>query len=254
VVESDGRRLEHRLIGNGEGPGLVFLHEGLGSMGLWREFPDHLVEVTGRRGLVYSRVGHGWSDPLRERRTPNFMHHEALVVLPRLLEDLGVVEPMLIGHSDGASIALIHAGAGHRVAGLVLLAPHVFVEPESIAGIEAARVRFETSDLVERMARYHRDPRSTFRSWNDIWLDPDFRDWNIEDSLPHVVCPVLLIQALDDEYGTMAQLDAIERGVSGPVERLVLPDGGHSPHLTHREKVTDVVADFVRRVDRRQLG
>ena len=254
MVESDGRRLEHRLIGKGKGPELVFLHEGLGSMGLWRGFPDDLVQATGCRGLVYSRAGHGWSDPLRERRTPDFMHHEALVVLPRLLEELGVVAPILIGHSDGASIALIHAGAGHRVSGLVLLAPHVFVEPESIAQIEAARVRFETSDLVERMARHHLDPHSTFHGWNDIWLDPAFRDWNIEDSLPHIHCPVLLIQALDDEYGTMAQLDAIEGGLSEPVERLVLPAGGHSPHLTNRERVTKVVTEFVMRVDHRRLG
>jgi pimeloyl-ACP methyl ester carboxylesterase len=248
VFESDGRHLEHRLIGNGEGPGLVFLHEGLGSMGLWRQFPDKLVEATTRRGLVYSRAGHGWSEPQRERRTPDFLHHEALVVLPQLLDELEMVEPILVGHSDGASIALIHAGAGHRVSGLVLLAPHVFVEPESIAEIEAARVRFETSDLVERMARHHHDPQSTFRAWNDIWLDPAFRNWNIEGSLPSIHCPVLLIQALDDEYGTMAQLDSIERGVSGAVERLVLPDGGHSPHVTHAKPVTATITRFVNRL------
>jgi pimeloyl-ACP methyl ester carboxylesterase len=254
VFESDGRHLEHRLIGNGEGPGLVFLHEGLGSMGLWREFPDDLVEATRRRGLVYSRAGHGWSEPLRERRTPDFLHHEALVVLPRLLDELEMVEPILVGHSDGASIALIHTGAGHRVSGLVLLAPHVFVEPESIAGIEAARVRFETSDMVERLARHHHDPQSTFRGWNDIWLDPVFRDWNIEDSLPSIHCPVLLIQALDDEYGTMAQLDVIERGVSGAVERLVLPDGGHSPHVAHAKQVTATITRFVNRLGQYPAG
>jgi len=245
VVEIDGRRLEYRLIGEGDGPALVFLHEGLGSMGLWRRFPDDLVEATGRRGLVYSRAGHGRSDPLRERRTPDFMHHEAQATLPRLLDEVGVVEPILIGHSDGASIALIHAGAGHRVSGLVLLAPHVFVEPESVAGIEAARVRFETTDLADRMARHHHDPHSTFRGWNDIWLDPAFRDWNIEDSLPGIRCPTLLIQGLDDEYGTLAQLEAIEKGLAGRSERLVLEDCGHSPHLDHPANVLRATTRFI---------
>ncbi|MGH8950086.1 MAG: alpha/beta fold hydrolase [Acidimicrobiia bacterium] len=245
MLEIDGLRLEYRLIGEGNGPALVFLHEGLGSMGLWRKFPDLLVEATGSRGLVYSRAGHGRSDPVHERRTPDFMHREALVVLPRLLEELEISFPILIGHSDGASIALIHAGAGHPVSGLVLLAPHVFVEPESVAGIEAARERFETTDLAERMARHHLDPRSTFRGWNDIWLDSAFRDWNIEDSLPGVKCPTLLIQGLDDEYGTLAQLDAIERGLAGPSQRLVLEDCGHSPHLAQPDQVLLATARFV---------
>ena len=245
MVEIDGLRLEYRTIGEGSGPALVFLHEGLGSMGLWRDFPDEVAAATGHRGLVYSRAGHGRSDPLRERRTPDFMHHEARVVLPRLLDELGVVEPILIGHSDGASIALIHTGAGHPVSGLILLAPHVFVEPESIKGIEAARVRFETTDLAERMARYHLDPNATFRGWNDIWLDPAFRDWNIEDSLPGVKCSTLLIQGLDDEYGTLAQLDAIEKGLAGPSERLVLEDCGHSPHLAQPDAVLRATTRFV---------
>ena len=245
MVEIDGRRLEYRLIGEGNGPSLVFLHEGLGSMGLWRQFPDDLVAATGRHGLVYSRAGHGRSDPVHERRTPDFMHHEALVVLPRLLEELEISSPILIGHSDGASIALIHAGAGHPVSGLVLLAPHVFVEPESIDGIEAARVRFETTDLAERMAHHHLDPHSTFRGWNDIWLDPAFRDWNIEDSLAGVECPTLLIQGLDDEYGTLTQLDAIESGLAGPSQRLILEDCGHSPHLAQPDHVLRTTTRFV---------
>lgn len=245
MVEIEGRRLEYRTIGEGDAPALVFLHEGLGSMDLWRDFPDDVATATGHPGLVYSRAGHGRSDPVRERRTPGFMHYEALVVLPRLLDELGVVEPILIGHSDGASIALIHAGAGHPVSGLVLLAPHVFVEPESIIGIEAARVRFETTDLAERMARYHLDPHATFRGWNAIWLDPAFRDWNIEDLLPGIKCPTLLIQGVDDEYGTLAQLDAIERGVAGPAERLVLEDCGHSPHLAQPGRVLQATTGFV---------
>jgi pimeloyl-ACP methyl ester carboxylesterase len=248
VVEVEGRRLEYRLIGHGESPSLVFLHEGLGSIDLWREYPGEVAGATGRGGLVYNREGHGWSDPVRGRRALDFMDDEALAVLPRLLDRLGVVAPILIGHSDGASIALIHAGAGHPVSGLVLLAPHVFVEPESITGIESTRERYRTADLARRMARYHRDPDATFGAWSEIWLDPRFRDWNIEASLPGIGCPVLVVQGLDDEYGTTAQLEAIERGVNGPVETLVLEDCGHSPHLSKPGPVLEATIGFVARI------
>lgn len=240
----DGRRLEVGTIA-GEGPALVFLHEGLGSIGLWRGFPELVAAATGRRAIVYSRAGHGWSSPADLPRSPDFMHHEALVVLPELLEKMEAGEPpILVGHSDGASIGLIHA-ASNPVSGLVLLAPHVFVEPESIAEIEAARVRFETTDLPKRMARHHRDPAGTFYGWNDIWLDPGFRGWNIEDVLPAVDCPALIIQGVDDEYGTLAQVDAIEAGLRGPVGRLILADCGHSPHLDHPELVLEAMTPFV---------
>ncbi|HSJ83743.1 MAG TPA: alpha/beta hydrolase [Acidimicrobiia bacterium] len=248
VVVVDGRSLEHRLIGGETTPTLVFLHEGLGSMDLWREYPGEVVTATGRSGLVYSREGHGWSDPVRAPRAADFMEHEALTVLPQVLDRLEISDPILVGHSDGASIALIHAGAGHQVTGLVLLAPHVFVEPESIAGIEAALERFETTDLAERMRRYHRDPRSTFHAWNDVWLDPSFRAWNIEGYLPGIDCPTLLIQGRDDEYGTLAQLDAIERGVTGQVSRLVLDDCGHSPHLAQPARVLEATARFIEEI------
>jgi pimeloyl-ACP methyl ester carboxylesterase len=213
----------------GEEPALVFLHEGLGSVALWREFPERLAEATGRRALVYSRAGHGFSEVPDEPRTPRFMHEEALEVLPGLLAEAGIERPVLVGHSDGGSIALIHASQ-HPVAGLVLLAPHVFVEELSVASIEEARRTFETTDLRERMGRYHRDAERTFRLWNDIWLAPEFRDWNIEDVLPAVTAPTLLIQGAHDQYGTLAQIDAIERGVSGPVTRAVL-QCQHAPHL-----------------------
>ncbi len=248
IVVVDGAPLEYRVIGHGVGATLVFLHEGLGSMDLWRGFPGEITRATGRPALVYSREGHGWSAPLREPRTTEFMHHEALVVLPQLLEQLEVSAPILIGHSDGASIALINAGAGYPVSGLVLLAPHVFVEPESIAGIAVAREQFETTDLPQRMAKYHRDPEAIFRAWNDIWLDPEFLDWNIEASLPGIECPVFLIQGNDDEYGTVAQLAAIESGVASPVESLVLEDCGHSPHLSQPDLVVEATARFVNRV------
>jgi pimeloyl-ACP methyl ester carboxylesterase len=229
----------------GDDPPLVFLHEGLGSIGLWRGFDERLAASTGRATLAYSRAGHGWSGSADLPRFADFMHHEALLVLPEVLEvRTPVGRPILVGHSDGASIALIHA-ASHPVSGLVLIAPHVFVEPKGIAAIEATRARFEDTDLRERMTRHHRDPAATFYGWSDIWLDPAFRDWNIEDRLPEIDCPLLLIQGVDDEYGTLAQLDAVESGVDGPVERLILDDCGHSPHLDRPEPVLRAVTRFV---------
>ena len=177
----DGVELECEEIAGAE-PALVFLHEGLGSVALWRDFPARLAAATGRRALIYSRAGHGQSDVPAVPRTPRFMHEEALDVLPELLRVAGIENPVLVGHSDGGSIALIHASA-HPVSGLVLLAPHVFVEDVSVASIEEARETFETTDLRERMGRYHRDAERTFRLWNDIWLAPEFRSWNIEDVL-----------------------------------------------------------------------
>jgi len=227
----------------GAEPALVFLHEGLGSAALWREFPDRLARATGRRALVYSRAGHGQSDLPDADRTPRFMHEEALDVLPGLLEDAGIERPVLVGHSDGGSIALIHA-ARHPVSALVLLAPHVFVEDITVASIEEARETFATTDLGARMARYHRDPERTFRLWNDIWLAPEFRAWNIEDVLAGVTAPTLLIQGEHDQYGTLAQIDAIERGISGDVTRVVL-DARHAPHLEAPEETLKAATDFL---------
>jgi pimeloyl-ACP methyl ester carboxylesterase len=238
-----GVELETTEIAGAE-PALVFLHEGLGSVALWRDFPARLAAQTGRRALVYSRAGHGFSDLPDGDRTPRFMHDEALDVLPELLRVAGIERPVLVGHSDGGSIALIHASA-HPVSGLILLAPHVFVEDLSITSIEAARTTFETTDLGERMARYHRDAERTFRLWNDIWLAPGFRSWTIEDVLGAVTAPVLLIQGADDQYGTLAQVDAIERGVQGPVQRAVL-DCRHAPHLEAPEETLAAAAAFLR--------
>ncbi|HET6549427.1 MAG TPA: alpha/beta hydrolase [Solirubrobacter sp.] len=229
---------------DGREPALVFLHEGLGAVALWRDFPERLAAATGRRALVYSRAGHGGSDVPDEPRTPRFMHDEALDVLPPLLAEHGIEEPILVGHSDGGSIALIHAGS-HPVTGLVLLAPHVFVEDLSVASIAEARDTFESTDLRERMGRYHRDAEATFRLWNDIWLAPEFRGWNIEDVLGGVTAPALLIQGAHDQYGTLAQIEAIERGVRGPVERAVL-DCRHAPHLEAPEETLSAAARFVR--------
>jgi pimeloyl-ACP methyl ester carboxylesterase len=247
----EGQRLEIERIAaaRADAPTLVFLHEGLGSLALWRDFPAKLAARTGCASLVYSRRGYGKSDRLAAPRKPGYMHDEALLVLPALLRELGIANPILIGHSDGASIALIHAGSGRwPVRALVLEAPHVFVEDVTVASIEQAKVAYGTTDLGERLARYHDEPDHAFWGWNDIWLDPDFRAWNIEASLPGVRCPVLAIQGADDEYGSLAQLDAVERGVSGPFERLVLASCKHSPHRDQEAAVLEAMARFIERV------
>jgi pimeloyl-ACP methyl ester carboxylesterase len=244
-VEIAGGRLELADVPGDDGRSpLVFLHEGLGSVRLWRGFPEDVAKATGRRTIVFSRFGHGSSDPPPTPRTPTFMHEEAREVLPAVLERLGVETPVLVGHSDGASIALIHA-AERPVRALAALAPHVFVEDRTLRGIRAARATFEQGDLRERMARHHRDPTVTFRGWCDVWLAEDFRGWNIEDCLPGIEVPLLLVQGEGDEYGSLAQLDAIERGVRGPTERLIVA-GGHSPHL---ERPAEVLAAIARLVD-----
>ena len=231
----------------GDGPAMVFLHEGLGSIRQWRDFPAKLAAATGLRALVYDRYGYGQSDVLQEaRRTVRFMHDEGLVSLPKLLKELHVENPVLIGHSDGASIALIHAGAGHPVRAVVAMAPHVFIEPLCLASIEKARDLFERGDLAQKLGRYHRDARKTFYGWADVWLDPDFKGWDIRgDYLPGVRCPVLALQGRDDEYGTMAQLDEIARRVSGPCELLKLEHCGHAPFRDQPEKVLAKVREFI---------
>lgn len=229
-------------------PTLVFLHEGLGSIGLWRSFPDDVVETTGHHGLVYSRYGHGWSEAATEPRPADFFEREALDVLPALLGQLDVEDPILIGHSDGASISLVYA-AHHRPRALVLLAPHVFVEEEGLVKIREFSQPGAADQLIDKMARHHRDPVATFRAWNDVWLDPDFRTWNIENVLSRIECPILLVQGLDDEYGTVAHIDVIERRVAGPVERLELEDCGHSPHISQPERTLEATVRFIGNLD-----
>jgi pimeloyl-ACP methyl ester carboxylesterase len=246
-AEIGGASIEYELD-EGATPALVFLHEGLGSVELWRGFPAAVREATGRKTLVYSRAGHGHSSVVRTPRLPRYMHDEALGVLPVVIDRFGLDRPVLVGHSDGASIAIIYAGAGlGPVAGLALLAPHVLVEDRSIEGIEAARIDYEETDLPRRMARYHDDADATFRGWNDVWLSPEFRDWNIESSLPAIDCPILVVQGEDDAYGTMAQVDAIERGATAAlsVERVALPGCGHAPHLERPAETTAAVVAFV---------
>jgi pimeloyl-ACP methyl ester carboxylesterase len=228
-------------------PTLVLLHEGLGSVAMWRGFPAEVARVTGCRTVVYSRYGYGQSDVLEASRRPDYLHREAREALPELLAALAIENPVLIGHSDGGSIALIHAGSGFEVAGLVVMAPHCFVEDLTIRGIEEAGRAARNTDLLDRLARFHRDSRKTFQGWNDIWLHPDFRAWNIEDVLPAIHCPIVAIQGVGDEYGTMAQIEAIARGATGAeVELLALADCGHSPHKDQPEAV---IAAIVRLLD-----
>ena len=247
-ISAAGHSLEYAWI-EGKEPALVFLHEGLGSIRRWRDLPARVADATGRRVLVYDRYGCGDSELLAEARVGvRYLHREALEALPELLAALEVRDPVLIGHSDGASIALIHAGAGHPVRGLALLAPHVFAEPQGLASIREARLHFETTDFPERMRKYHRDPRRTFYLWNDAWLDPEFERWNIEEYLAPIRCPVLLVQGADDQFGTLAQLDAIRRQVSGPCELLVLPQCGHSPSKDQPEKVLTALSGFIGKI------
>jgi pimeloyl-ACP methyl ester carboxylesterase len=226
------------------GPPVVFLHEGLGSLELWKGFIDDVrVALGGVTTMAYSRHGYGRSAAAAGARAVTYMHDEALNVLPALLAELGLERPLLVGHSDGASIAIIHAGSGHPVAGLVLIAPHVFVEDVGVESIEAARTAYHDGDLRTRLGRHHDDVDATFRGWNDIWLDPEFRAWNIEAYLPAITAPVLVVQGDRDQYGTLAQVDAIERGVAGPFERLVVAGAGHAPH---QQSGADVVASIRR--------
>jgi pimeloyl-ACP methyl ester carboxylesterase len=249
-VKVQGRSLEvKRIPGRSpQTPELVFLHEGLGSVSHWKDFPERVAAATGCAVTVYSRYGNGNSDPLTEPRAVTYMHDEALRTLPDLLAQLHIENPILVGHSDGASIALIYAGAHAGLRGLVLLAPHVFVEDLSVASIAQAKTSFETTNLPEKLARHHRDAALTFWGWNNIWLHPDFRAWNIEEYLPRITCPILAIQGIDDQYGTMTQVKAIARQSGGPVGILPLADCRHSPQRDQPEAVLAAIAGFVRQI------
>lgn len=241
-------QLEYQWVGDetSELPVVVFLHEGLGSIAMWKDFPARFCSDNGFRGLVFSRYGYGRSTPKPpdERWSPDFMHVQAHELLPMLLEQLDVRRPWLFGHSDGASIALLHA-AKSDVAGVVAVAPHLFVEDISIHSIEQARIAYDTGDLKQRLSRYHADPDSAFHGWNDAWLSPAFRHWNIEDELATIRCPVLAVQGEDDEYGTLAQIRRIARRL--PKTRLlVIAKCAHSPQRDQPERLSTQAAQFIR--------
>jgi pimeloyl-ACP methyl ester carboxylesterase len=245
-VVVDGKRLETVCYeGDPARPAIVMLHEGLGSISLWRDLPQRLCDRARCTVVAYSRHGYGRSDVLREKREPDYMHHEGEVVLPELLAQLGIERPVLFGHSDGASIALIYAGAHPAaVRALVLEAPHVLVEEISVLSIAEAKVTYATTELPAKLARHHADADATFAGWNDVWLDPRFRDWNIESYAERVRVPVLLIQGEADEYGTTAQLDAIVARIAG-AQTLMVPGAGHSPHRDAPDLVIERTAAFV---------
>lgn len=249
-IEVDGALLEYvRIPAHRAGlPPLVFLHEGLGSVALWRDFPAQVAAQTGAEVLVYSRRGYGQSSPLATPNTVNYMHDEARQVLPELLRRWRLERPILVGHSDGGSIALIYAGSDIApLGGLVLMAPHVFVEDITIASIAAAKEAYKTTDLGQRLGRYHADPDHSFWGWNDIWLLPAFRHWNIEAFVPKIECPMLVLQGRDDEYGTPAQLEAITRLARSSCETVLLPDCRHSPHRDQPVRTLGLIAGFVAR-------
>jgi pimeloyl-ACP methyl ester carboxylesterase len=253
-LDVGGARLEYRWIAPAVPgrPAVVLLHEGLGCASLWRDFPDRVAAATGCGALVYSRAGYGRSSPVPLPRPLRYMHDEALDVLPRVLDAAGLDEVALLGHSDGASIALIHAGAAEgarRVRGVVAEAPHVFCEPISVASIRAAREAYERGELRERLARHHGENVDVaFRGWNGAWLDPGFARWNIERHLPGISAPVLVIQGLDDQYGTEAQCRSVEAWCGGPTEVVTLRECGHSPHRDQPEATLAAVARFVARL------
>lgn len=260
-IDWAGRRVRIELAWVGAddptAPLVVFLHEGLGSVAMWRDFPARLCAAAGVRGLVYSRPGYGRSTPRAagEAWGVDFMHRQAYEVLPALLAALDI-DPAaralwLFGHSDGGSIALLYAARfPDAPAGAVLLAPHIRVEDVSVASIAKAREAYRTTDLRERLARYHDDPDSAFHGWNDIWLQPPFRDWSIEDEIATIRCPLLAIQGLDDEYGTLDQIRGIARRVPH-AELIELPDCGHSPHRDQPDAVIAAATEFIARAGRR---
>jgi pimeloyl-ACP methyl ester carboxylesterase len=240
-------RIEHQWLGASDAkPLVVFLHEGLGSLAMWKDFPERLCSSHGLRGFVFSRYGYGASTPKpADVRWPvDFMHRQAWEVLPPLFAAVGIARPWLFGHSDGASIALLYA-ARHPVAGLVVAAPHIFTEDMGIARIAAARDAYETTDWRARLARYHADVDSAFRGWNDVWLDPAFRAWNIEAELDAIDAPLLAVQGEDDEYGTLAQIRGIERRLP-QTRTLVLAHCAHSPHRDQPDRLIEAAGAFIR--------
>jgi len=254
-IEIGGARLEYRMIGPrpDAAPTFLMLHEGLGSVSTWGEFPQKLSEKTGCGVFVYSRAGYGKSSTVMLPRPLDYMQREAADVLPPLLDAIGFRRGILLGHSDGASIAAQYAGShqDHRVRGLVLIAPHFFVEPEGLAEIRKARAAFETTDLRERLARHHADVDAAFRGWNEAWLDPQFATaFDITEALAYIRVPILAVQGEADRYGTLAQIRAVQEDCYCPVETLIISAVGHAPHREKPDETLEAVAAFIDRIFR----
>ncbi|HZL62019.1 MAG TPA: alpha/beta hydrolase [Pseudolabrys sp.] len=251
-LDIGSQHLEYRMIGPrpDAAPTLVLLHEGLGCVGLWGDFPDQLSAATGAGVFVYSRAGYGQSSPVPLPRPLTYMHDEARDVLPRLLDEIGFQRGLLIGHSDGASIAAIYAGShqDHRVGGLALIAPHFFTEDAGIASIVEARRSYETGDLRQRLARWHADVDNAFKGWNGAWLDPKFRKWDISEFLAYIRVPILIVQGKDDQYGTVKQIEVASQECYCPVEVALLPGAKHSPQRDAPGPTLAAITEFVARV------
>ena len=247
-----GSDLEYRMIGPApsEAPTIVMLHEGLGSAALWGDFPDRLQAASGMGVFVYSRAGYGASTPVILPRPLDYMSREALDVLPALLDAIGFQRGVLLGHSDGASIAAVHAGGSndHRVRGVVLIAPHFVVEDVSVASIAEIRKTYETTDLRIKLARWHQNVDNAFYGWNDAWLDPDFRRWDISDCLAYIRVPVAILQGEGDQYGTIRQIEIAQEECYCPVDVTIIPGAGHSPHREVPELTLATISEFVSRI------
>jgi pimeloyl-ACP methyl ester carboxylesterase len=253
-VEINGQSIEYqRIAGAANLPTLVMLHEGLGSVAMWRDFPQKLAAATACSVFVYSRAGYGASEPLppgRNIRKPTYMHDEAWEVLPELRKAMGLEHVVLFGHSDGGSIALLHA-ARHPVEGVIVMAPHVRVEKISVTSIAQAKEAYETTDLRAKLAKYHDDVDGAFWGWNDIWLSPDFRDWNIEAEVTKISAPVLAMQGENDEYGTLYQIEEIQRRKPGS-RILSIPNCKHSPHRDQPDQVLALTQSFISTLPQRK--
>ena len=253
-LSAGGKSLEYACWGPApsDAPTLVLLHEGLGCTTLWRDFPQKLAAATGFGVFAYSRAGYGHSDPADLPRPLDYMTKEALDVLPEVLEKIGFCRGILVGHSDGATIAAGYAGSvpDVRVRGIVTMAPHFFTEEMGLAEIVKTKVAFETGDLRTRMATYHADPENTFRGWNDSWLHPDFRAWNVSEVIDYIRVPVLAIQGVQDQYGTLAQIEELESRCYAPVDRLVLQDCRHAPFLDQQKSVVAEISEYCARLER----
>jgi pimeloyl-ACP methyl ester carboxylesterase len=251
-LDIGAQRLEYRFVGPQpeEAPTLVLLHEGLGCAALWGEFPEKLSAATGAGVFAYSRAGYGNSAPVKLPRPLSYMHDEARETLPRLFYAIGFQHGLLVGHSDGASIAAIYAGShqDHRVGGLVLIAPHFFTEESGIASIVEAKKVYDTGDLRARLSRWHADVDNAFKGWNGAWLDPEFRKWDITEFLAYIRVPVLIVQGEDDQYGTVKQIEIAQEECYCPVEVALLPGARHSPQRETPELTLKAISEFVARV------